>query len=109
MDCYAQDSEYRYPDELSLPSNSEKDVVVWMKPRLDLIMSELQFGCIGETELKPEPLYYILPWVKKGMINEKHPEADENHYVDVTNIYHIVFLKSRARMGPNVLDGHYLF
>jgi hypothetical protein len=90
MDYHAQDSEYHYPDELSLPSNSEKDVVVWMKPRLDLIMSELQFGCIGETELKPEPLYYVLPWVKKGVIREKRPEKDENHYVDVTNIYHIV-------------------
>jgi len=90
MDYHTQDSKYHYPDELSLPSNSERVVVVWMKPRLDLTMSELQFGCIGETESKPEPLYYVLPWVKTGVIKEKHPEKDEDHYVDVTNIYHIV-------------------
>jgi hypothetical protein len=97
MDYHAQDSEYHYPDELSLPSNSEKDVVVWMKPRLDLTMSELQFGCIGETGLKPEPLYYVLPWVKRGLIREKHPEKDEDHYVDVTDIYHVV---QRDRTWP---------
>jgi len=90
VDYHAQDNEYHYPDELSLPSNSETVVVVWMKPRLDLIMSELQFGCMGETESIPESLYYVLPWVKKGVIRERHPEIDENHYVDVTNIYHIV-------------------
>ena len=85
-----QDGEYHNRDELFLPSDSERVVVVWMKPRLDLTMSELQFGCIGETGSKPEPLYYFLPWVKTGAIREKHPETDEDHYVDVTNIYHIV-------------------
>lgn len=90
MDYHTQDSEYHYPDELSLPSNSERVVVIWMKPRLDLTMNELQFGCIGETGSKPEPLYYVLPWVKTGVIKEKHPDKDEDHYVDVTDIYHIV-------------------
>jgi hypothetical protein len=41
VDYYPQDSEYHHPDELSLPANSEANVLVWMKPRLNVVLSEL--------------------------------------------------------------------
>ena len=91
VDYHSQDSEYHYPDELSLPSNSETIVVVWMKPRLNVVLSELQFGCIGNNESKPEPLYYFNWWVKEGPRKEIRPETNENQYRDTTNIYHMMY------------------
>jgi len=91
VDYHPQDNEYHYPDELSLPSNSETVVVVWMKPRLNIVLSELQFGCTGDNESKPEPLYYFNWWVKEGPRKEIHPETDENHYRDTANIYHMMY------------------
>ena len=91
VDYYPQDGEYHYPDELTLPSNSEVDVVVWMKPRLNVILSELQFGCLGDNESKPEPLYYSNWWVKEGLGKEIHPKDNPDHYTDVTNYYHKMY------------------
>jgi hypothetical protein len=59
VDYYPQDGENHYLDELRLPSNSEVDVVVWMKPRINVVLSELQFGCLGTTSLSRNP--YTIP------------------------------------------------
>jgi hypothetical protein len=92
VDYHPQDSEYHHPDELSLPSNSEVDVVVWLKPRLNVVLTELQFGCIGDdNESKPEPLYYVNPFVKEGLRREIRPNHDANHYRDWQNYYHIMY------------------
>lgn len=90
VDYYSQDSNEHHLDTLELPFNSEHDVMIWMKARLDVTISELQFGCIGDLESKPEPLYYHLPWVKEGIRKVRYPEKDEDHYEDYTNIYHII-------------------
>jgi hypothetical protein len=90
VDYYSQDSNEHHLDTLDLPFNSEHDVMIWMKARLDVTISELQFGCIGDLESKPEPLYYHLPWVKEGIRKKRYPEKDEDHYKDYTNIYHII-------------------
>jgi hypothetical protein len=89
---YPQDSEEHHVDELSLPSDSEVDVVVWMNPRLNIVLSELQFGCIGDdNEAKPEPLYYFNWWVKEGPRKKITPEDDKGQYRDITNYYHIPY------------------
>ena len=91
VEYYPQDGEYHHPDELSLPSNSEVNVVVWMKPRLNVVLSELQFGCLGDNESKPEPLYYFNWWVKEGPRKEIHPKDSEDHYRDASNYYHMTY------------------
>jgi hypothetical protein len=91
VDYYPQDGEYHHPDELTLPPDSEVDVVVWMKPRLNVVLSELQFGCLGDNDSKPEPLYYFNWWVKEGPRKEIRPEDDKGHYRDVTNYYHMMY------------------
>jgi hypothetical protein len=105
VNYYPQDSEYHYPDELSLPSDSEADVVVWMKPRLDIVLSELQFGCLGDNESKPEPLYFFNWWVKEGLGKEVHPKDSQDHYIDVTNYYHKMYHGRAIPKGEVHLPG----
>lgn len=89
---YQQDSEEHHVDELRLSSNSEVDIVVWMKPRLNIVLSQLQFGCIGpDNDAKPEPLYYFNWWVKEGPRKKITPEDDKGQYRDITNYYHIMY------------------
>jgi hypothetical protein len=88
---YPQDSEEHRVDELSLPSDSEVDIVVWMNPRLNVVLSELQFGCIGDNESKPEPLYYFNWWVREGPRKVIRPEDDKGQYRDITNYYHMIY------------------
>jgi len=105
VDYHPQDGEYHYPDELTLPSNSEEDVLIWMKPRLDLTLAALHFGCTGDIESKPEPLYYRNIWVKKGLVREVHPNKVQNHYVDTTNIYHITYRNKACPKDENLITG----
>jgi hypothetical protein len=105
VDYHPQDSEYHYPDELTLPSNSEADVLVWLKPRLDLTLAALHFGCTGDIQSKPEPLYYFNPWVKEGAIREIHPGKSSDHYKDTTNIYHIPYQNEACPKDENRIIG----
>jgi hypothetical protein len=88
---YPQDNEEHHVDELSLPSDSEADIVIWMKPRLNVVLSQLWFGCYGENDAKPEPLYYFNWWVKEGPRKKITPEEDKGQYRDITNYYHIMY------------------
>jgi hypothetical protein len=100
---YQQDGGEHFPDELTLPSNSENDVMVWMKPHLNIVLSELQFGCIGDdNETKPEPMESFNPFVKEGLRQQVSPKTDVNHYKDWQNYYHIM-LQDKARPKGEVL------
>ena len=105
VDYYLQDDAYHYPDELTLPSDSEVDVMISMKPKLNVTLTDLQFGCKGDLESKPEPLYYFNPWVKRGVGRERHPENDPNHYVDSNGYYHIVQHGRAWPKGEEMLSG----
>jgi hypothetical protein len=72
IDYYPQDDETHLRKTLTLPSNSEHDVMIRMVPRCDLVLNELQFGCLGEIESKPEPLHHFNPYIKEG--EEKKPD-----------------------------------
>jgi hypothetical protein len=105
VDYYPQDNGIHLPDELVLPSNSEKDVMIRMVPRLDLVLNELRFGCIGEIESKPEPLYHFDPYVKEGLRRETHPKTDKNHYKDWKNYYHMEFQGKVCHKDDPIITG----
>jgi len=105
INYYSQDHTYHYLSELTLPSDSEVDILIWMNPRLDLVVAELQFGCIGDNESKPEPLYYFNPWVKKGVGREGRPGVDEGHYIDSANYYHIVCRRREWPKDESLISG----
>lgn len=105
VDYYRQDNDIHLPDELVLPSNSEKDVMIRMVPRLDLVLNGLQFGCIGEVESKPEPLYHFDPYVKEGIRRKTTPKTDKHHYKDWKNYYHIEFEGKVCHKDDKVITG----
>ena len=105
IDYYPQDNDIHLPDELVLPSNSKKDVMIRMVPRLDLVLNELQFGCIGEIESKPEPLYHFDPYVKEGLRRKTTPKMDKRHYKDWKNYYHIELEGKVCHKDDKVITG----
>jgi hypothetical protein len=106
VNYYPQDGEEHRVDELSVPSDSKVNIVVWMNPRLNVVLSELQFGCIGDdNEAKPEPLYYFNWWVKEGPRKEMHPDDDTGQYRDITNYYHIPYYGRAIPEGEKHLPG----
>jgi hypothetical protein len=111
VDYYPQDDDIHTPPELTLSANSEHDVMIRSRAKVPVTLIEVQYGCMdylkGVDYLKamPEPLYYINPWVKKGIKREIHPEANEDHYVDTANAYHIVYHGRDWPKGSDILNG----
>ena len=111
VDYYSQDDNIHMENKLTLTSNSEHDVMIRSRARLDVTLLEVQYGCMdymkGVDYLKamPEPLYYANPWVKKGLKREIHPEESEEHYVDTANTYHIVCSGRVRPKGGDLLHG----
>jgi hypothetical protein len=105
IDYHPQDSDIHTPDELVLPSNSKKDVMIRMVPRLDLVLIGLQFGCLGEIESKPEPLYHFDPYVKEGLRRKTTPKTDRGHYKDWKNYYHMEFEGKICHKDDPVITG----
>jgi len=99
-----QDKQEHHPDELVLPSCSEVDVVVWMNPKLDFEGEEIQLGCEGEPQNKPEPLYYFNYFISEGKAKEVHPSEDASHYRDIGGMYHIR-RSIRLLKGTKVVTG----
>ena len=105
VDYYPQDKDIHLLDELVLPSNSEHDVMIRMVPRLDLVLNELQFGCLGEIESKPEPLHHFNPYIKEGKKRETHPDTSMSHYKDYTNYYHMEYHDKTYHKNDPVITG----
>jgi hypothetical protein len=103
-----------YEGHLRLSANAEHDIMIRSRARLDVVLSEIQYGCMDYEQsldlLKamPEPLCYFNPWVKKGTGRKIIPESDASgqHYVDAANVYHIKFPGGNAvPKGHDILHG----
>ena len=97
LDYIEQDEDEHLLEQLTLPPNSEKVIFLSIKPKLDIVVNELSFGCEGKKDDKPEPCMYFNQFVHRG-INEKSPDTDHRHYVDSNLHYHMeewnkVFIK----------------
>lgn len=103
-----------YENTLTLSANTKHDIMIRSRAKLDVILGEIQYGCIDYEKsvdlLKamPEPLYYFNPWVKKGVGRKVLPENDTTgqQYVDATNVYHITYSGGRPTpKGGDILHG----
>lgn len=84
-----QDEKEHLVKELILPLYKEVPIMIWLKPMGNYTVEDRYFGCEGDYETKPEPIFYFNPFVLRGKRRKITPEEDYDHYVDIHKYYHI--------------------
>jgi hypothetical protein len=85
-----QDNEEHLIEELVLPSNSESQVLIWFKPRVNYYEDSIYFGCKGDLNKKPWVIDFSNPFVLDNNLQR-------SYYRDWHQHYHILTGRSRIK------------
>lgn len=95
-----QGADSHMADILVLPSDSEIQIGLWMRPKLIFAESSWYFGFEGALGDKPEPIRYYNPLIYDGIARENSPQQDRTHYIDIHRYYHVI--EDRSRLPSEV-------
>lgn len=85
-----QDEKEHLVKELVLPSNSEHQVLIWFKPRVNYYEDSIYFGCEGDLNKKPYVVDFSNPFILDNNLQR-------SYFRDWHQYYHLLTGKNRIK------------